>query len=162
VHYEDADDEITSTPLITVLGSESTLSGLNPLGEVSGGFILLEAQKIVDGLLIAPKDYEFHYRLKIGSHVLSVSPDSLLVEEEFDSGTNEVRHTVRRGRIGEIYKPFKAPVTCLAISASSDQCISCLVLALSSSVPGAYERLGLFTCGTNVIEVGRKRRIKLV
>jgi hypothetical protein len=162
VHYERLDDEIESSALIKVVRAESKPSGLNPLGEVSDGFVLLQAQRVVEGTLIAPAEYEFHYRLKIFDHSADVSPDSLLIEGEIVSDTDGKQRTVRRAKTGEIYEPFKAPVTCLAISASSDGCISGLVLGLTSRVQGAYERLGMFTCGSAVFEGGLKKRVKIV
>jgi hypothetical protein len=162
VYYEKSDDEIECSPLIKLVKAESTPSGLNPLGEVSDAFIILQAQKVIEGILIAPSEYEFHYHLIICGHVIDVNPDSLLVVDEVSSSTDDSGKTVRRGKVGEAYKPFKAPVTCLAISTSSDHCISGLVFGLSSSVPDAYERLGLFTCGNSVFEDGAKKRIKIV
>jgi hypothetical protein len=162
VHYEELGDEIESSPLIRVINAESTSFGLNPLGEVSSGFILLQAQKVTEGILVAPTEYKFHYHLKLSGHGVDVNPDSLLVEQVSEYGHDGRQHTVRKARIGEPYKPFKASVTCLAISTSSDQCISGLVLGLSSRVPGAYERLGLFTCGSTSFEGGEKKRIKIV
>jgi hypothetical protein len=162
VHYEKRDDEIEFSPLIKMIKAESISSGLNPLGEVTGGYIILHAQKVIQGTLIAPSAYEFHYRLKICGHVIDVNPDSLLVKDEVSSGADESQPTVRRAKVGEAYKPFSAPVTCMAISTSSEPCISGLVLGLSPSIPGAYERLGLFTCGNTIFEGGTKKRIKIV
>lgn len=160
VQYEEADSDVESTSMIEILNAETTHGTLNPFGEVTDGYMSLHGA-VVGGVLIAPDSYTFPYRLKIhGRLPIDVFPDSLLVEHKADSF--ESPYTVRRARTGEAYKPFTTPVACLALSSSSDQITSGIVLGLSSRVPGAYERLGLFMCAHEVFEDVRKSNIKIV
>jgi hypothetical protein len=133
-------------------------TGLNPLGEVGDGSLVLVGE-IVEGTLIAPPMYDFYYRLKLrGPTSIEVSPDTLLVEDE----GSQLRPIVRRAREGETYKPFTVQVTCLAISLTSDDCVYGLVLSRSSGSEDAFERIGLFTCGKSVFGKGEKKKICVV
>lgn len=161
VQYDVADEEIESTPLIDVLKAESTAAGLNPLGEVTDGWISLRAP-VLEGVFVAPAERTFHYRLKLAGQVLDVCPDSLLVEAEWDSEAEGKQMTVRRAREDENYNAFKVPVTCMGVSTSSDQCLAGLVLAPSFRITGAYERVGMFTCAHAVFEGAKKKSIKFV
>lgn len=131
--------------------------GWNPQGEVRGGSLILTGLA-VEGVLVAPGDYEFHYYLKLtGPASVEVCPDTLLVEQETQLG-----RTVRRAKQGEVYEPFSVPVTCLAIMATSDDCIYGLVLGHSPKSMDAYERVGLFSCGKCAFGKSEKKRICIV
>jgi hypothetical protein len=144
--------------MVEVKSVNCELTGLNPLGEVGDGSLVLVGE-IVEGTLIAPSTYDFYYRLKLrGPTSIEVSPDTLLVEDE----GSRVGPMVRRAGEGETYKPFTVQVTCLAITLTSDDCVYGLVLSRSSRSKDAFERIGLFTCGKSAFGKGKKKMIRIV
>ncbi|QDS70288.1 hypothetical protein FKW77_007939 [Venturia effusa] len=133
--------------------------GLNLLGEVRDGHLVLEGE-VAQGTLVAPSARDFYYHLRLcGRTSIKVSPDSMLREEE--TGMSMGR-TVRRARGGESYRPFSAPVSCLALMSTNDDCVYGLVLGRSSRVKGALERVGLFTCGKMAFGKSEKSNVCIV
>jgi hypothetical protein len=156
--YEELEEERGVRGMAVVKSGNVEPVGLNPLGEVKDGSLVVVGQ-VVCGTLVAPERYDFHYSLRLsGPTSIGVSPDTLLVEQEI---SQEVR-TVRRAKEGEVYKSFSVPITCLAIMATNDDCIYGLVLGQSPRVKDAYERVGLFTCGKTALGKGEKRKLCIV
>jgi hypothetical protein len=143
------------------------VKGENPLGEVTGGHILLKGQ-VVEGILVANKDGETRYSVLIkGSSSLSMAPDSLIVEDDIEcsndsKGPGEVTSTVRRARPGEKRADLRAKVLCMNIAGFGREWVSGLVLGLSASLPGAYERVGVFESGSEVFAGTQRREVRLV
>ncbi|OQU97804.1 hypothetical protein CLAIMM_03689 [Cladophialophora immunda] len=163
--FEDSEDETAElSPHVSITRTSCTVSGCNPLGEVTDGFLELRGP-VAEATLVAPERYKFEYHLVIAGSgtAVAVSPDSLLVPDSVEDDDPGSPHgTVRRGREGESYSPFKARVWCLSVAGHSHGCISGLVLTKSSRVPGAYERIGHFTCGNDWLVGAKKRKIKIV
>ncbi|KIW78617.1 hypothetical protein Z517_08455 [Fonsecaea pedrosoi CBS 271.37] len=155
------DEAVELSAHISITKTSCTKFGLNPLGEVTDGFIDL-CGPLAEGTLVAPESYKFEYHLAMpgSGTAVGVSPDSLLVQDltEDDSSGG----MVRRGKQEESYKPFKARVWCLSVAGHSHGCVSGLVLTKSSRVPGAYERIGHFTCGNDWLVGAKKQKIKIV
>lgn len=108
--------------------------GSNPLGEVMDRTLVLVGE-VAQGTLIAPSVRDFYYHLKLGGPTsIEVPPDTILVE---DAGTQPGR-TVRRAKEGELYQPFIAPVSRLALMATEDDCVYDSVLGCSPRVKGAF------------------------
>ncbi|EXJ55071.1 uncharacterized protein A1O5_12810 [Cladophialophora psammophila CBS 110553] len=163
--FEDCKDEdVELSPHISIARASCTVFGLNPLGEVTDGFIDL-CGPVAEATLVAPEHYKFGYQLMTTGcgAAIDVSPDSLLVEDAIENETGPHQATtVRRGKEGESYKPFKVPVWCLSVAGYSCGWISGLVLTKSSQVRGAYERIGHFTCGNDWLIGTKKQKIKIV
>jgi hypothetical protein len=144
--------------MVQVKSVNCETAGFNPLGEVRDGSLVLVGE-VVQGTLVAPSSYEFYYYLKLcGPTSIEVSPDTLLVE---DDGP-QLGRTVKRAKEGEVYKPFSVPVICVAVTATNDDCVYGLVLGHSSRVTGAFERLGLLTCGKSAFGKGEERKMCIV
>ncbi len=152
IQFETDDEygkEDDGTILIDVVEAKAVTTGLNPLGEVCDGWLVLRAP-VVDGILVAPEQEMAVIKLKVGrgGGFVDFCPDSLLIEmglSSSDSGDEAQSRTVRRAREGEVYMPFKTRITCLAVKCDTSGSISGIVLALSERVKGAYERMGYFT-----------------
>ncbi|OCL15225.1 HET-domain-containing protein [Glonium stellatum] len=162
-YYEsDVAEGVEARSNIKILDAQCTLAGLNPLGEITDGFIKLRGP-VLEGILITPELHEFAYQLLIkGASTLSVSPDSLLVEDDVNLESGEPLRTVRRANPDETFKHFKCTVLCLNIASYSHLWISGIVLGLSQRIPGAYERLGVFSSGSEFFRGAVEREIKLV
>jgi len=159
-HYEDLSEERDLRSLVGVENVVCKASGMNALGEVKDGELVLVGL-VARGILVAPTEYSFSYHLKLsGSASVEASPDSLLVEDK-GVGSNE-SSTVRRARKGEVYKPFRVLVTCLAVATTTDDCIYGLILGRSSRIKDAYERLGLITCGHSAFGEGGKETVRII
>ena len=160
--YEKQED---ATLLIDVVEAKAVVAGLNPLGEVSDGWLVLRAP-VIDGMLVAPEQ-GMVLKLKVGESegFVDVCPDSLLVEMSVsfsDEGNVVQSRTVRRAREGEVYMPFKAKVKCLALKCDASGSISGLVLGLSGRIKGTYERIGYFTCGQETWGTKQFATVKIV
>jgi hypothetical protein len=176
VRYEEPNqDDDPMEVLVKILEVQCSTSELNPLGEVEDGFMALRGPTL-QGILIAPEPYEFSYFLKLdgtGSTV-EVFPDCMLVadddrDEHIDASQPPTKSklpaapTARRSHGDESYIPFKAKVLCLGIAAYSSQLVSTgIVLSPSGRHAGAYERLGLFSCGMQVFGNGKSMNVKIV
>lgn len=153
IQFEARDEdekEDDTTSLIDVIEAKAVVTGLNPLGEVCDGWLVLRAP-VVDGILVASEQGKAP-KLRVGGSggFVDVCPDSLLVEMVVpfsDDGDEMQSRTVRRARVGEVYMPFKVRIKCLAVKCDTGGSISGLVLGLSPRVKGAYERMAYFTCG---------------
>ncbi|OAP59099.1 hypothetical protein AYL99_06397 [Fonsecaea erecta] len=157
------DPNVRLSPYITITQTSCTVFGANPLGAVTGGFIDV-CGPVVEATLVAPERYKFEYYLvtRSGATTVGVAPDSLLVQDPIEDDAGLLRGMVRRGREGESYKPFKAPVWCLSVGGHSQGCISGLVLTGSARVPGDFERIGYFSCGNDWLVGAKTRKIRLV
>ena len=162
-YYEpDVAEGVEARSNIDVIDAQCTLAGLNSLGEITDGFITLRGP-VLEGILVAPEPNEFAYQLLIkGASTMNVSPDSLLVEDDVGSESGIRSRTVRRARPSETLKHFKSTVICLNIASYSHEWISGIVLGLSQRVPSAYERLGMFSSGSEFFQGAVEREIKLV
>ncbi|KIX95813.1 uncharacterized protein Z520_08521 [Fonsecaea multimorphosa CBS 102226] len=162
--FEEREGEnVELSPHISIAQTSCTVSGLNPLGAVTDGFIDL-CGPVAEATLVAPTRYEFEYHLVMtsGTTAVGISPDSLLVQDPVEDTTVSQQGTVRRGKEGESYNPFKARVWCLVVAGHSHGCISGLVLTKSLRVPGAYERIGYFSCGNDWLTGANKQEIRIV
>jgi hypothetical protein len=141
--------------IATVTDMECDLSTLNPFGEIKSSTLSIRGP-VQDGTLVGPENYSFYYSLKLAaSNNINVFPDCCIVMDESGSAR------VRRCRRGEEYRPFSAPVVCLGVASSPLGIVSGLVLAPSSRKPGAFERLGLFSCGVESFSQDHVREILL-
>jgi hypothetical protein len=160
VHYEQTLS--TEEPKIEYIASavdmDCDLSTINPFGEILSSTLSIRGP-VKDGTLVAPENYNFYYALKLaGSNSINVFPDCCIVVD-VSSGSAGVP---RRRRRGEEYRPFSAPVVCLGVASSPLGIVSGLVLAPSSQRHGAFERLGLFSCGVESFGQDETREMLLV
>jgi hypothetical protein len=130
----------------TVINADCSAAGLDPFGAVKDGFIELEGyvfgERTIscqdvewpgDGSIDLPQPEPWFPWYKI-----VVNLDVPLGEENSDG-----KHTARRLRPGEDFKPFHAPVWLILLGCKIDGTPVALVLGLSLRVDGAYERLGI-------------------
>jgi hypothetical protein len=155
IEFEPQDEDNTPTSLIELHEAHIMPAGLNPLGEVSDGSLVLRGP-IMDAELHAREDGKPVLRTRGSEPAIEVSVDSMLVEDTISFQGGKER-TVRRARRGEGKKlqMFKAPVKCLGVRSSPDDSISGLILGLSPRKEGYFERVGYFVCGGETF--GRKR-----
>jgi hypothetical protein len=140
----------------TVVDPECELSTLNPFGEIKSSTLSIRGP-VQDATLVGPENYSFYYSLKLaGSNNINVFPDCCIV-----LGGSGPGRVPRRRRRGEEYRPFSAPVVCLGVASSPLGIVSGLVLAPSSTKSGAFERLGLFSCGIESFSQDVMREILL-
>lgn len=155
-HYELAETYMSLQSSIKVIAALCIPKGANCFGEVSNGFLEIQAPMLA-GVLIAPTEHSFYYYLKLAgtSTRIEVCPDSMLVQDE-------VLCTVRRAETNERYRAFEADVMCVFLASSSDQCAQGLVLGSALQEPEAWERLGMFSCDTSIFQDAPRQMIKIV
>ncbi|OCK76096.1 HET-domain-containing protein [Lepidopterella palustris CBS 459.81] len=162
-YYEpEASEGVEVKSNVDILVAWSKLAGLNSLGEVIDGHIILRGP-VMEGILITPNENDFSYQLLVKSaSMMHVSPDTLLIEDDVEVKDQTPKRTVRRALPGETLKPFKTTVFCLNVASYSDEWVSGLVLGFSPRVPGSYERLGVFSAGFEFFQKAEQREITLV
>ncbi|RYP64076.1 hypothetical protein DL771_008935 [Monosporascus sp. 5C6A] len=131
-------------PVAVVLDAKCDPKGANPLGEVTNGFLILEAYLVqaelstaTDRLARAMGDYEL-CREGMKTYMRADFPVVEIVGLlEDGSQISALGRATREDKIN----PIAGSVICLALG-YSDKHIEALVLSHSGRVPGAYERLG--------------------
>jgi hypothetical protein len=152
----DEDERATFQSTIKLLSSTIALSGLNPLGTVFDGSITIRAPCLDAVLCSQEKDGSFEYVLMIkGTSAIRIVHDCMLAVEDADT------KTVGRATSSSELSSFKANVTCLSI-ARYDGWISGLVLGKSKRLKTAWERLGMFSSGTEVFSNAEENAMTLV
>lgn len=142
---------------ITIIEAACMATDLNPLGEVTDGFVVLEGV-LVEGTLNTEQTAEGKYSLefpqlmpiagkdKVESRFL---PDLLLVEDSMATETGVQQRIVRRARPGDtIASIIDAPIKLLVVKRSEEPWLSVIegiVLRPSLRVTGAFDRLGYFS-----------------
>ncbi|KAF2266743.1 HET-domain-containing protein [Lojkania enalia] len=159
----DEDERSTFNSIIKLLSSAIALSGLNPLGTVFDGAMVVRGPCISAVLSSQPKDGNWEYTLLIkGTSAIRISHDCMLVRHDMtDNGSKELEHTVRRAAHGDILAAFKAPVLCLSV-ARYEGWLSGLVLGRSERINGAWERLGTFSVGMEGFGKAEEKDVRLV
>jgi hypothetical protein len=155
IHYELSlnAEEPEIQYIATASDLEYYLSTLNPFGEIKSSSLSIRGPA-QDGTLVGPENYSFYYSLKLASsNKINVFPDCAIVVDPAGAP--------RRRRRGEEYQPFSAPVVCLGVALSPLGIVSGLVLAPSPRKPGAFERLGLFSCGVESFSQDEVREVLL-
>ncbi|KAF1921850.1 heterokaryon incompatibility protein-domain-containing protein [Ampelomyces quisqualis] len=161
--YLDDDEREVFTPTIALLSSTTTPKGLNPLGTLSDASITIRGP-VFEAALCSEKirEAESYLLLIKDTSSIPVTPDCLLVETEFKTeATSEKQLTVRRAQFSESAHSFKAPVICLGV-ARYDNLVTGLVLGVSERVPTAWERIGTFGAGTEIMQKASEREMILV
>jgi len=130
----------------TVLDADCSAASLDPFGAVKDGFVELEGY-VFRERTISCQDVEWPGDCSIDLpkpknwfpwYKIQINLDVPLGEEE-----SEGRHTARRLRSGEDFKPFRAPVSLILLGCKIDGTPVALILGASLRVDGAYERLGI-------------------
>lgn len=150
ITYDEPDEEERRLykPNVSLLSSSIGPIGLNPLGTISLASIRVRGPCLLATLSSFNKGGIWEYTLLVkGTSAIRISHDCLLAEADAASRTSEVEKTVRRASPGSELKEFKTPVKCLTV-ARYDSWISGLVLGISESTEGAWERIGTFSAGT--------------
>ncbi|KAF2117925.1 heterokaryon incompatibility protein-domain-containing protein [Lophiotrema nucula] len=157
----DEDERAVFTPTVKLRSSSIALSGLNALGTVTDGSVMLRGACLPAILSSQLKDNSWEYTLLIkGTSAIRVSHDCMLGANE-DTTTSTQEPTVRRANLGFELKPFRAPVLCLSV-ARYDGWLSGLVLGKSNRVKDAYERLGTFSAGVEAFRKAEEKNLLLV
>lgn len=160
VTYTTLDEEERETflPTISLQAFSITPTGLNPLGTVSAASITIRGP-VLEAMMCAEQDRKnWKYALLIkGTSSVPVTPDCLLVPTSFKTeSSGEMQNTVRRAHSGEDASEFKAPVLCISV-ARYDNIVTGLVLGISERSPDAWERIGTFATGTEVVQNAKER-----
>lgn len=164
VRFEEhsADDRGSITHVSKVLDVQIEQDEWNIFGSVGQSSKLKIKGPIIQGVLIAPEDYSFYYKLKLrgsASGTVDVFPDCAIVQND----PVKPEGNLRRARSGEPYTSFKEPVQCLILTTNSTEGTATgLVLATSASAENTFTRLGLFSCGVQEISSGEKRTVNLI
>lgn len=132
-----------------VLEAQSTLKGRNLFGEVTDGFITLEAP-IVEADVFFTDHHDDRstlgrpgiYDLNRNGMTMDMYADLPMVETLATVSSGEQIRTMKRASIDDAVRPVAGPVFCLALCQSEGVPVS-IVLGWSPRVPGAYERLGI-------------------
>jgi hypothetical protein len=161
-HLDDEERE-TFTPTVALLASTTNPKGLNPLGTLSDASITVRGPVVESTLCSEQSRGTWRYFLLIkGTSTIPITPDCLLVETAFKTeATGEKQLTVRRAQSSESAQSFKAPVLCLSV-ARYDNLVAGLVLGISGRVTTAWERIGTFAAGTEVMQNADEKEIILV
>lgn len=161
-HLDDEERE-TFTPTVALLASMTNPKGLNPLGTLSDASITVRGPVVESTLCSEQSRGTWCYFLLIkGTSTIRITPDCLLVETALKiEATGERQLTVRRAQSNESAQGFKAPVLCLSV-ARYDHLVAGLVLGISGRVTTAWERIGTFAAGTEVMQNADEKEIILV
>jgi hypothetical protein len=165
VTYTELDDEEREAFVSTIalLASSIVPKGLNPLGTLTSASITIRGP-VMEATLCAELDRGmWKYLLLIkGTSSIQVTPDCLLVDASFESGTSgQEQRTVRRAQSGETLHDFKAPVLCVSV-ARYDNLLVGLVLGVSEQSSESWERIGTFAAGTEVMQNAKEQEINMV
>jgi hypothetical protein len=161
-YHPEEEERAFMTSTITLKTSTVLLDGLNQLGAVSSAHIDLRAPCLEALLSSTHKDPIWEYKVLIkGTSAIRLAHDCLLVEVEVSSHGQEHVRTVHRAGPQEALVKFKTPVLCLGV-ATYGSWVSGLVLGLSHRIPGAWERLGTFSAGTEAFREAEEREIQII
>jgi hypothetical protein len=151
------------TSTIALLASMAKPKGLNPLGTLSDASITVRGP-VLEATLCSEQNRgtRGYFLLIKRTSSIPVMPDCLLVETGFKTeATGEKQSTVRRAQSNEAAHDFKAPVLCLGV-ARYDNVMAGLVLGTSERMPTAWERIGTFAAGTEVMQKADEREMVLI
>jgi hypothetical protein len=132
---------------VTIVDVKCSVPGLNPYGEVTDGFLVL--QGLVVPMTINCRQPHDCWSYTVGEDPDSsepMDPDCMLIECKIDTATHRGKETVRRARKGDILAPFSTQVSCIRLGKEEGEdfpCIYGMIIGLSETVDGVYTRLGL-------------------
>jgi hypothetical protein len=134
---------------VSVLKASCEVKGLNPFGEVSAGYILLEGPLFPQKIDVTWLNRESRMDCRLCDPDLNSSTYDLWVDCVYpdlpfaECCTSEGKKTVRRLTDGgKDFEPFQGVVQCLGICRREDNLRVVLILGESATVDGAFERLG--------------------
>ena len=157
----DPDDRQSATTSITLISSNVSINGLNPLGALRDASISIQGPILRATLTSAQRDGMWVYTLLIkGTSAITIQHDCLLAKDSVPDAPGHTEDTVRRARCGDIPQDFSAPVLCLGV-VRFDTWISGLVLGLARQKPGSWNRLGTFAAGTDVFFRTEEKEISI-
>ncbi|KAF2732410.1 HET-domain-containing protein [Polyplosphaeria fusca] len=162
-YYSPDEDERTAFSVtVKLLSSSISLSGLNPLGTVFGGSMMLRAPCLDAILSSQQRGASFEYTLLIkGTSAIRISHDCTLAAEKVHPDSDDPEQTIRRATPSSDMTLFKVNVLCTSI-ARYDGWISGLVFGRSGRVEGAWERLGTFSSGSEVFSKAEVQDVLVV
>jgi len=164
VTYTQLDDEEreTFTPTVTLSSASVLPKGMNPLGTLSEGSITVRGPTTMATLYSEQHKKSWMYTLLIkGTSTISIIPDCSLIDTRFKVEDGEEKETARRAQLGETLRNFSVSVLCLS-AARYDNLIAGLVLGMSETRPGSWERVGTFAAGTEAMQKSEEKEITLV
>lgn len=157
----DSDDRQSAIPSLTLVSSDVSIAGLNPLGALRDASINVLGPIWHATLLSTQKDDMWVYSLLIkGTSAITIQHDCLLVKDCALTGSGLSEDTARRARCGDRPQDFKVPVLCLGV-VRFDTWISGLVLGLAHKKRGYWNRLGTFAVGTDVFIRTEQKEISI-
>lgn len=158
----DDDEQETVQSSIALVTSSMTPAGLNALGSVSDASLTLRGPTISATLSSRYNHGVWNYTLLIkGTSAIQISQDCCLVKVEEFSDDGNAHLTVRRAQHNQTLSDFEAPVLCLSVSRYDDFILG-LVLGVSERRSDAWERLGTFAAGTEILRDAKQTNLILV
>jgi hypothetical protein len=162
-HVASSEEADGISQVARIVGFEIDNNELDPFGQVVDGSWLRIRGPVQACLLTAPakEDLDFYLKLELSSGPgsrIDVFPDCILTAHG-PRGSGDEASEARRATFGEEYTAFSATAYCVGISVDSSKggIITGLVVGKSprgnissnhdDMFDGAYERLGLFSCG---------------
>jgi hypothetical protein len=164
ITYTQLNDEERESfaPTVALLASSVIPKGLNPLGTLSEASITVRGPITTATLCSDRNSASWEYLLLIkGTSSISIAPDCMLVDTDFEVDEGGVQKTVRRAPPGISPSQFKAPVLCLSV-ARYDNLVAGIVLGVSARSPKSWERLGTFAAGTEAMESAQEKEVTIV
>lgn len=158
----DDDERESFVPTIVLLAASIVPKGLNTLGSLSAASITIRGPVIECTMTSEMKSDNWSYMLMIkGTSSISITPDCLLIDAEVEAADVAAKLSVRRAQPSDLLQPFSAAVLCLSV-ARYDNLVTGLVLGVSQTRSGAWERVGTFAVGTEAIQSAKERDITLL
>lgn len=153
-----SNDNEAPVPIISLVSSSVSITGLNPLGTLSEATIQVQGPVIHGTLLSTQRQGLWGYVLLLkGTSAITIQNDCLLVKDTFgDAGS----HTVRRARCGDVPQDFRVPVLCLGVL-RYDTWVSGLVLGLAPQKQDHWNRLGTFAAGSDVFQRAEEQKVQI-
>jgi hypothetical protein len=152
----------TFTPTITIVTTQCTSKGLNPLGTISDASVVLRGPSIQATISSEQVLGKWIYTLLMkGTSSITITHDCLLSTAEIKTEKGEKQTTLRRAKRGDDPTQFQAPVMCLSV-ARYDNVIAGLVLGASERNPDAWERVGTFAAGTEAMQKAEEKELLLI
>lgn len=160
----DEEEQETFSSTVTLVSSSVTPTGLNALGTISDAALCLKGPTVTGTLCAEQRKGIWVYALLMkGTSSIQITHDCFLVENTMKNGEDgkEKLKTVRRAKISDILRPFKAPVLVLSV-ARYDSIIAGVVLGMSERNPQAWERIGTFAAGSEAFQNAAEKELKIV